>query len=69
MPKQLGIVTKHSKVPKNATLLVGFASMICAGVFPLSSIAEFLNICTLAYLIMLAIAIIKLRKDQRQPKI
>lgn len=69
LPKQLGIVTKHSKVPKNATLLVGFSSMICAGVFPLSSIAEFLNICTLAYLIMLAIAIIKLRKDQGQPKI
>ena len=48
LPKQLGIVTKHSRGSENATLLVGFASMICAGVFPLSSIAEFLNICTLS---------------------
>lgn len=55
LPQKLSVVTKHSKVPKNATLLVGFASMICAGVFPLSSIAEFLNICTLAYLIMLSL--------------
>ncbi|MGT2750052.1 amino acid permease [Streptococcus orisasini] len=68
LPKKLSVVTKHSKVPKNATLLVGLMSMICAGVFPLSSIAEFLNICTLAYLIMLAVAVIKLRKDQGAPK-
>ncbi|MGT2637952.1 amino acid permease [Streptococcus ratti] len=68
LPQKFSVVTKRSKVPKNATLLVGFASMICAGVFPLSSIAEFLNICTLAYLIMLAVAIIKLRKDQGEPK-
>ena len=67
LPKSLSQVTRHSKVPKNATLLVGVATLICAGVFPLASIAEFLNICTLAYLIMLAIAIIKLRKDQGEP--
>ncbi|EHJ51993.1 amino acid permease [Streptococcus macacae] len=68
LPKQFSVVTKHSKVPKNATLLVGFVSMVCAGVFPLSSIAEFLNICTLAYLILLAIGIIKLRKNEGKAK-
>lgn len=36
--------------------------------FPLASIAAFLNICTLAYLILLAYGIIKLRKDKGMPK-
>lgn len=68
LPKSLSSLTSESKIPKNATLLVGLAAMICAGLFPLAAIAEFLNICTLAYLILLAIAIIKLRKDHGQPK-
>ncbi|MEW4354221.1 amino acid permease [Streptococcus pneumoniae] len=68
LPRSFEQLTKTSKVPKNATILVGVASAICAGIFPLASIASFLNICTLAYLIMLAYAIIKLRRDQGEPK-
>ena len=36
---------------------------IAGGSFHLQSIASFLNICTLAYLVMLAFALLKLRKE------
>lgn len=68
LPKSLSQLTKSSKVPKNATILVGIFAAICAGVFPLASIASFLNICTLAYLILLAVGIIRLRQVHGQPK-
>ncbi|MCQ8257964.1 amino acid permease, partial [Streptococcus suis] len=62
LPKSLSRLTQKSKVPKNATILVGIFAAICAGIFTLASIASFLNICTLAYLIMLALGIIRLRQ-------
>lgn len=68
LPQTFKGLTEKSKVPKNSTILVGIAAAICAGIFPLASIASFLNICTLAYLIMLAYAVIKLRKDKGEPK-
>ena len=68
LPKTFKEVTKTSRVPKNATILTGLVSAIAAGIFPLSSIAAFLNICTLAYLILLVYGIIKLRKDKGEPK-
>lgn len=68
LPQSLSSLTAKSKVPKQATLLVGLAAMICAGVFPLASLAEFVNISTLAYLILLPIGLLKLRKDQGQPE-
>lgn len=68
LPQSFKQLSKTSRVPKNATLLTGVASAIAAGVFPLASIAAFLNICTLAYLILLAYGIIKLRKDKGMPK-
>ena len=67
LPQSLQEVTKTSKVPKNATLLTGIGAAIAAGIFPLASIAAFLNICTLGYLILLAVALLKLRKDQGLP--
>ena len=68
LPKPLSQLTKTSKVPKNATILVGIFAAICAGIFPLASIASFLNICTLAYLMMLAVGIIRLRQIDGLPK-
>ena len=68
LPRSFKELTATSRVPQNATILVGIASAICAGIFPLASIASFLNICTLTYLIMLAFAILKLRKEKGQPK-
>ena len=61
-------LSRTSKVPKNATILTGLASAVAAGMFPLASIAAFLNICTLAYLIMLAYGLIRLRKEKGMPK-
>ena len=54
-----------TRIPKNATLVAGSMAAIAGGVFPLASIASFLNICTLAYLVMLAFALLKLRKGTR----
>ena len=68
LPQSFKQLSKTSRVPKNATLLTGVVSALAAGVFPLASIAAFLNICTLAYLILLAYGIIKLRKDKGMPK-
>ena len=68
LPRSFKKLTETSRVPKNATILVGIASAVCAGIFPLASIASFLNICTLAYLILLAVAVLKLRKDKGMPK-
>ncbi|NQG96719.1 amino acid permease [Streptococcus suis] len=68
LPKSLSQLTTESKVPKNATILVGIFAAICAGIFPLASIASFLNICTLAYLILLAAGIIRLRQKEGPAK-
>lgn len=59
---------KKTRIPRNATLVVGALSMICAGIFPLASLAEFVNICTLAYLVIMSFAIIKLRKNAGEPQ-
>ncbi|MGT2828980.1 APC family permease [Streptococcus hillyeri] len=67
LPKGLSQITEKHKVPRNATIAVGVLSMICAGIFPLTTIAEFLSICTLAYLIIMSIALIKLRKEKGLP--
>jgi amino acid permease family protein len=68
LPESFKKVSQKSRIPKNATILTGVVSAIAAGIFPLASIAAFLNICTLAYLILLAFGIIKLRKDKGMPK-
>lgn len=68
LPNALSKLTQESKVPKNATILVGLVAAICAGIFPLASIASFLNICTLAYLILLALGILRLRKLHGKPQ-
>ena len=68
LPKSLSKLTETTKVPRNATILVGFFAAICAGVFPLDSIASFLNICTLAYLILLAVGVIRLRQVEGLPQ-
>lgn len=68
IPKQFSKITGAHKLPQNATMISCLAAIICTGIFPLSSLTEFLNICTLAYLIILAVGIIKLRKDEGEPK-
>jgi APA family basic amino acid/polyamine antiporter len=67
LPEFFGTVSKNHKVPTHATYLAGGAALIAAGIWPLDKLANFLSICTLAYLIMLAVGIIKLRKDRGLP--
>ena len=64
LPESFKKISQKSRIPKNATILTGVVSAIAAG----ATIAAFLNICTLAYLILLAFGIIKLRKDKGMPK-
>ncbi|WEV45201.1 amino acid permease [Streptococcaceae bacterium ESL0687] len=68
LPKTFSSLTKKTKIPKNATLLAGFGSAVAAGISSLNQLAEFVNICTLAYLILLALGIIKLRHDKGLPE-
>ena len=67
LPKDMKQLDPKTKIPKNATLVAGSMAAIAGGVFPLASIASFLNICTLAYLVMLALALLKLRKEHGAP--
>ncbi|MGT2887818.1 APC family permease [Streptococcus didelphis] len=68
LPKALHKITPSSFVPKNATLLVAVCAMFCSGLVPLDQLAEFVNICTLAYLIIMSYAIIVLRKNEGLPQ-
>ncbi len=68
LPQTFSQVTKRRRIPKNATLLVGGTAMICGGIFPLASMAEFVNIVTLAYLVILAVGLIVLRRREGQHK-
>lgn len=68
LPKSLSKLTVKSKIPKNATILAGLLSAFAAGFTSLNQLTEFVVICTLAYLILLAAGIIKLRRDQGAPK-
>ena len=67
LPKAMKQLDPKTRIPKNATLVAGVMAAIAGGVFPLASIASFLNICTLAYLVMLAFALLKLRKEHGAP--
>ncbi len=68
LPERFQTLTAKSKVPKDATIFVGLMTMIFAGVIQLEILALLVNIVTLAYLILLALGIIKLRKDYGEPK-
>ena len=68
LPEQFQELTPKSKAPKKATIFVGIVTMFFSGVFPLEILALLVNIVTLAYLILLAFGVIKLRKDFGEPK-
>ncbi|MFC3927922.1 amino acid permease [Streptococcus caprae] len=68
MPQFLSHVNPKTGVPKNATIVVGVLAMFFSGIIPLSSLAEFVNITTLGYLILMSIGILMLRKQRGNPK-
>ncbi|SDO76710.1 amino acid/polyamine/organocation transporter, APC superfamily [Streptococcus equinus] len=68
LPEQFQELTPKSKVPKKATIFVGLVTMFMSGFLQLEILALLVNIVTLAYLILLAFGILKLRKDYGEPK-
>jgi len=68
LPKKLSQVDPKTKSPKFATQVVGLLSAVLAGVVPLNKLAELTNIVTLLIFVIIAIGIIKLRKDFGEPK-
>lgn len=68
LPAQFQKVSATSKVPNNATIFVGIVTMIFAGILPLELLALLVNIVTLAYLILLALGVIQLRRVHGEPK-
>ena len=68
LPKFLSKIDEKRRTPKNATYVAGAATMIFAGIFPLSLLAELTNIVTLMYLIVMGFGIIRLRRTLGEPK-
>ena len=68
LPKKLSKVDPKTKGPKIATQLVGVVSAVLAGIVPLNKLAELTNIVTLMIFVIIALGIIKLRKDFGEPK-
>uniref|UniRef100_UPI0022E173A7 amino acid permease n=1 Tax=Enterococcus lactis TaxID=357441 RepID=UPI0022E173A7 len=58
---------KH-RTPKKATYAAGVAAVFFAGFFPLNVLAELTNIMALAYLMLVSLGLLKLRKMFGKPK-
>lgn len=67
LPKKLSQVDTKTKGPKFATQIVGVVSAVLAGIVPLNKLAELTNIVTLMIFVIIALGIIKLRKDFGEP--
>ncbi|MGX7352346.1 amino acid permease [Enterococcus canis] len=62
LPRFMSEIDEKRRTPKKATYVAGVCAMIFAGVFPMELLAEFTNIVSLMYLILMAVGIIRLRK-------
>lgn len=68
LPKQFSKISVKHQIPINATMLIGLVSILISGLVPLSLLSQFLSLSTLIYLIILAFALLKLRKKQGLPQ-
>lgn len=68
LPKSLQKINPKHKTPKKATYAAGVVAFFFAAAFPLNILAELTNIVALAYLILMSLGIIKLRKMMGMPK-
>lgn len=68
LPRSFRKLHPVSQVPANATVIVGLVAALLAGFFSLEGLASLVNIITMAYLIMLAVGLIKLRMDRGLPE-
>lgn len=68
LPKKLSVLSRRRKIPTRINLLVGGVTLLAAGFFPMRSLIQLLNLCTILYLMILAAGVIKLRHDFGKPK-
>jgi len=66
LPKYLQEINPETKAPKNAAYTVGLIVAVFAGFVPLSILAEIVNMVTLAYLALMAVGLIVLRKSEKE---
>lgn len=69
LPKRFSKISNKYHTPINATLAIGSISTLIAGLVPMSVLTQFLSLSTLLYLIILAVALLKLRKQQGLPQV
>ncbi|EGP5535460.1 amino acid permease [Enterococcus faecium] len=68
LPKFMTEIDQKHRIPKKATYAAGVAAVFFAGFFPLNVLAELTNIMALAYLMLVSLGLLKLRKMFGKPK-
>ncbi|HGF8200735.1 amino acid permease [Enterococcus sp. FSL R5-0957] len=68
LPKFMTEIDQKHCTPKKATYAAGVAAVFFAGFFPLNVLAELTNIMALAYLMLVSLGLLKLRKMFGKPK-
>ena len=68
LPQFMTEIDKKHRTPKKATYRSGIAALFFAGFFPLNILAELTNIMALAYLMLVSLGLLKLRKMFGKPK-
>ncbi|HFJ7363687.1 TPA: amino acid permease [Enterococcus faecium] len=68
LPKFMTEIDQKHRIPKKATYAAGVAAIFFAGFFPLNVLAELTNIMALAYLMLVSLGLLKLRKMFGKPK-
>ena len=68
LPKFMTEIDQKHRTPKKATYAAGVAAVFFAGFFPLNVLAELTNIMALAYLMLVSLGLLKLRKMFGKPK-
>ncbi|TNW90286.1 amino acid permease [Enterococcus faecium] len=68
LPKFMTEIDQKHRTPKKATYAASVAAVFFAGFFPLNVLAELTNIMALAYLMLVSLGLLKLRKMFGKPK-
>ncbi|RBS92520.1 amino acid permease [Enterococcus faecium] len=68
LPKFMTEIDQKHRTPKKTTYAAGVAAVFFAGFFPLNVLAELTNIMALAYLMLVSLGLLKLRKMFGKPK-
>lgn len=64
LPAGIGRVTERYGTPRTATILCGGAAMVIAGLFPITTLADLVSAGTLIAFLMVAVAVIVLRRNR-----